>query len=195
MCRVIGCQYCGRTVNALSALGLAWCGWHSRSVSRTRRDFSKLSVEISLLLALALRVAGGDDVLHALASLDGRWLLVAVTLKVPMHVISAARWTFTCQRLGVHLRMRCAVSDYYLASLPNMLLPGGIAGDMVRTWRQARGASHGPSRLRGPIHGVLNERGAGQLGLLVVLGAGLAMNVSLLARIPATREGPGNCIS
>jgi len=147
-------------------------------------DWLRLTGTVTLL-ALAWRLAGGDAVVSALAGLDVRWLLAAVALTVPMHLLSAARWTFTCRRIGVALDMPRAVADYYLASLLNLLLPGGVAGDVVRTWRQARAGPHGPGSLRGPIHGVMLERGAGQLALLVVLGVGAALHLDAWSQVPA----------
>ena len=128
------------------------------------------------MLALAWQVAGGEEVLDLLARADIAWLLAALGLTVPMQVLSALRWSVTSGRLGNPLPMRRAVAEYYLASLINMTLPGGVTGDAARIWRQGQRIGG----YRRAAHGVLLERSTGQAALVVVMLAGLAVNPRLL---------------
>lgn len=104
----------------------------------TGRGLLRILVSMAMLV-LAWRVAGGEKVLGLLAHADIAWLLVALALTVPMQVLSALRWSFTCGRLGNPLPLRRAVAEYYLASLLNMTLPGGVTGDAARIGARASG--------------------------------------------------------
>jgi len=127
------------------------------------------------LLWLAWQLAGGEAVLATLAGADPVWIAAALLLSVPMHAISAARWVFTCRRIGLRLGYRRALADYYLAALANMLLPGGVGGDAARVWRHAR-REREHAGLRAALTGVLLERAAGQVALALLLVAGIAGN-------------------
>lgn len=142
-----------------------------------------LRVAASLaLLALAWRLAGGEALLTLLAGADPAWLAAAVAISVPMQALSAARWRYTCARLGLALGWRRALADYYLASLANMVLPGGVAGDLARVVRHGRAQRpDAEGRYRRAAHAVMLERAAGQGALLVLLAAGAAAQ---LGRFP-----------
>jgi uncharacterized protein (TIRG00374 family) len=83
-----------------------------------------------------------------------------------MMLLMAVRWSFTARRMGVDLSVRAAWRDYYLSVLLNSVLPGGVAGDVVRVARQ----SGGPDRALGPVvRSVVVERAVGQLVLWLTL--------------------------
>ena len=139
------------------------------------------------LLALAWHLVDGEALLLLLGTMDIQLFFVAVAITLPMHILCAARWRFTCARIGMALPFGDALREYYLASLLNTVLPGGIAGDAARVWRQAKqqnllnqqfqGAAGGAAnRYQRPLHGVLVERFAGQCALFFVLGVGVASN-------------------
>ena len=139
------------------------------------------------LLLLAWRLVDAEAVLLLLATMDTALLCIAVVLTVPMHIASAARWQFTCTRIGVPLTFTDALREYYLASLLNTVLPGGIGGDAARVWRHGRQQlppstqartlrSPKLGRYTRPLHGVLIERFIGQCALFATLGAGIAVN-------------------
>ena len=60
--------------------------------------------------------------------------------------------------------MRRAIFEYYLATVANLSLPGGVAGDAARIYRNRR-----PDALSVSIRGVVLERVAGQLALLLIV--------------------------
>ena len=141
----------------------------------------------ALLLALAWHLVDGNSLLRLLRTMDITLLCVAVALTIPMQVLSALRWQLTCKRIGMQLSLADALREYYLASLLNTVLPGGVTGDAARVWRQAeRHSEHsgraatastpGQSRYTRPLHGVLVERFAGQCALFTMLAIGVTVN-------------------
>lgn len=118
------------------------------------------------LLALTLAWIDLDEVLTPIRRADPTWLVAALVLSIPMMFLMAWRWSFTARRMGVSLSLRAAWGDYYLSVLLNSVLPGGVAGDVVRVARQA-GA---PDRPLGPVaRSVVVERVVGQLVLWLLL--------------------------
>jgi uncharacterized membrane protein YbhN (UPF0104 family) len=180
-------------------------------VSRTTATALRLGASLALL-ALAWRLAEGERLLALLAGLDPVWLVAAVALSVPMHVLSAARWRYTCLRLGLTLGGLRALGDYYLASLVNMTLPGGVGGDLARAFRHGHARrNETDSPYRRALHAVLLERAAGQGALLLLLAAGALAQLErfpwlgpwagagvatvaalLLAVVPLARRLPGD---
>jgi len=100
------------------------------------------------------------------------WGLWAGAVQV---VLSATRWRFTAERLGLSLPLPAAVREYWLATFLNQVLPGGVVGDVGRAIRH--GARAGGDGDWGPAaraaRAVLYERTSGQLamGLLALAGA------------------------
>ncbi|HZE32241.1 MAG TPA: lysylphosphatidylglycerol synthase transmembrane domain-containing protein, partial [Actinoallomurus sp.] len=80
----------------------------------------------------------------------------------------AARWCLVLRRLGVRLPLRTAVADCYRAVFLNMVLPGGVLGDVHRAVRH--GQSSGDVA-RG-VRAVAIERSGGQV---VLTAAGVAV--------------------
>lgn len=141
-------------------------------------------------------------------------VLLAVLLVQCQIIASAERWRLTAAALGQTLTRRQAVAEYYVASLLNQLLPGGVSGDVVRAWRN-RSDQDDSRGWAVPVQAIMIERLAGQvvLGLIGLLGllawlcvdgsrihgagvllagtaavfAGLALGMTLLARWAPTR--------
>ena len=135
----------------------------------------RLLVPLGLLAVLCYAV----DVPAALARLTSvapGWLVAGLVLVQLQVVLSALRWRLTAARLGQRLGVGRAVGEYYLATLLNQVLPGGVAGDATRVWRGAReplAAEAPPVTVSRAAQGVVVERLAGQLALVVVALAGL----------------------
>lgn len=100
-----------------------------------------------------------------LARFSSYVLLPAIALTVVQVALSAWRWRYTTERLGLALAYGVAVREYYLATFLNQVLPGGVLGDVNRAWRHGTGAGE---RLSG-VHGVAIERLSGQLVLALVV--------------------------
>jgi len=124
----------------------------------------------ALLLAVVLWQLGAGDVLARLAALAPGWLAGALAVTVLQVLLSAWRWHFTARRLGLALPFTVAVREYYLATLINQLLPGGVLGDAGRAWRHARQTAH----TGGAVRAVVLERASGQLAMVVLVFAALA---------------------
>lgn len=129
---------------------------------------------IGLLAAIVLAVdlgAAGRMILSA-----DRSLVFAGLAFVQLQIIlSALRWRFTAARLGHEIRVSRAIGEYYLASLLNLVLPGGIGGDAVRTVRAHASAKGDPQATPSAIlRAVVLERLAGQVAFFAFTVAGLA---------------------
>ena len=155
----------------------------------TRRFLLRVVVSASLLLLLVFVVDVGE-VAARLGGMDPGWIVVALALSVVQVLVSAWRWRYTARRLGVRLPMGSAVSEYYLATFLNQVLPGGVLGDVSRAWRHARrspptgsGGASGDDALR-PVHAVILERASGQLVMTAV--ALVSAVLLLLPRTDAT---------
>lgn len=138
-----------------------------------RRGFLRalLSVAVSVgLVGAVLHLAGGQAVVAALARADPLLVALGLVLVQVQMLLSAFRWRFTARRLGVDLPFGHAVGEYYLSGLLNMVLPGGVAGDAMRAYRQG-----GTRPFAGPAAlAVLLERVAGQVAFAAVGAIGVA---------------------
>lgn len=108
------------------------------------------------------------------------WLLAGLTLSVVQVLLCAWRWRLTAGLIGVPLRMRYAVAEYYLAQLINQVLPGGVLGDAGRALRHAQQVASSGQAWRS----VVIERASGQLAVAL-------LSVLVLAFAPVWAEVPG----
>ncbi|TMV87508.1 flippase-like domain-containing protein [Thioclava sp. BHET1] len=120
------------------------------------------------VLAVVLSLIDPGAALSRIASARIWPLLGALALAQLVILGSAWRWQVTVQALGQALPRRHAVGEYYLASLFNIVLPGGVGGDALRVWRGRVAHGTGPA-----LRGVMIERFSGQVTLALVLLAGL----------------------
>lgn len=133
-----------------------------KSISPTFVQSLKVVAAIGLLLLLAYFIDVGE-MLTQLKDTDWRWILLALSVVQMQLVLSAIRWKITAGRLGQFLGTRRAIAEYYLATLANLSLPGGVTGDAARVYRNRQ-----TKTLSVAVHGVMLERLAGQIALLVV---------------------------
>ncbi len=145
-----------------------------------RRLLLRASVSIGLLAGLAWWLDLGT-VASRLVQMRPVWVLLAVAISVVQVAVLAWRWRFTAGCLGVRLSFSAAWREYYLSIFLNQVLPGGVAGDVSRAWRQARAQT----RLREPggpaVRAVIFERMSAQAVMTTVA------VVSLLA-LPVTAD-------
>jgi uncharacterized membrane protein YbhN (UPF0104 family) len=102
-------------------------------------------------------------------------LLVSLVLGAVIVAAQAARWRVVMHGVELPLRYRLAFAECYRSSALNVVMPGGVAGDVLRAWRQRTGA---PQGWRPGAGAVLAERAAGVCLLLAGAGAVLAATVS-----------------
>ena len=121
-----------------------------------------------MLIGLVLWAVDGESLRRELGRVSPFVLLPALVLTVVQIALSAWRWRYTAERLGLRLPYGIAVREYYLATFLNQILPGGVLGDVNRAWRH--GASGGEANNKvTALHGVAIERLSGQLMLALVV--------------------------
>ncbi|MFC4261130.1 lysylphosphatidylglycerol synthase transmembrane domain-containing protein [Marinobacter lacisalsi] len=128
-----------------------------------QRAFGRWLVTLAVL-ALVLWRVDLQEVQGQLRSVALPWLLLALLVTPLQVVISAWRWRYTVARLGGHLPLVHAIGEYYLATMVNQLVPGGVVGDAGRALRHSRHTNETALA----IHGVMIERFSGQLVLLLL---------------------------
>ena len=114
-----------------------------------------------------LAVLAGRSELGALsfARFDLGWFALGVLTTIPQLAGSAMRWSFAAKRLNVPVPFSRALSEYYVSSLLNQLLPTGIAGDALRISRHASFTDGARPAYTRSMRAVVLERSAGQLVL------------------------------
>jgi hypothetical protein len=136
-----------------------------------------------MLIALVLWAVDGESLRRELGRVSPFVLLPALVLTVVQIALSAWRWRYTAERLGLRLPYGIAVREYYLATFLNQILPGGVLGDVNRAWRH--GASGGEANNKvTALHGVAIERLSGQLMLALVVAVSVGWLVQSGRLIP-----------
>lgn len=101
---------------------------------------------------------GLDGFRQAIAVVAPAPLAAALLLGAVAVGAHAARWRIVSHGAGLPLGRAEALAEYYRASALNTVLPGGVAGDVLRAWRQRADA---PQGWRPSATSVLGERAAG----------------------------------
>jgi uncharacterized membrane protein YbhN (UPF0104 family) len=116
-----------------------------------------------VLPVLAWRLGTGPFI-EAVRSIDGQALAAAAGIGVLTTVCCAWRWTTVARALDVELQLTTAVAAYYRSQFINLVLPGGVAGDVHR------GLSHGHDvgKVGRALRAVAWERFAGQVVQIVL---------------------------
>lgn len=121
-------------------------------------------VPILALAVLAYRL-GPEAFRPALGVLAPLPLLAALALGGVAVAAQSARWRVVMNGAGLPLARTEALAEYYRSTAVNTVLPGGVAGDALRAWRQRTDAPRG---WRPGAVSVLADRAA---GLCMLLGA------------------------
>jgi uncharacterized membrane protein YbhN (UPF0104 family) len=132
-------------------------------MNRSVRDWGRVAAPVLVLGVLVWRVGTGPF-LAGIRSIDVGAVAMAVGIGVLTTVFSAWRWTVVSGGLGVKLPMRSAVAAYYRSQFLNVVLPGGVIGDVHRGISHGRGEGDVGRGLRA----VFWERSAGQAVQLVL---------------------------
>jgi uncharacterized membrane protein YbhN (UPF0104 family) len=113
----------------------------------------------ALTLAFVVWRLGTGPFVDGIRTIDARVLLAALAIGVVTTVCCAWRWRIVADGLGVDLTLPAAIAAYYRSQFLNVVLPGGILGDVHR------GVSHGrdASDVGRGLRAVGWERSAGQL--------------------------------
>jgi len=146
----------------------------------TRWSAARLVVGVAIVATLVWRV-GPAPFRDAAAQLGPTTLLLGLALGVPTTICCAWRWSLVAGALGVRLPLREAVAAVYRAQLLNVAVPGGVAGDVHRGYRQGRDTG---DTVRG-LRAVAWERAAGQVVLVAVTSSVLvATSSTARGRLP-----------
>ena len=121
------------------------------------------SLTAAFLIALAW-LLDTDRLVEELSRFSLLAVVLALAVSVAQVALSAWRWRFTSRCLGLSLKMKAAVREYYLATFLNQCLPGGVLGDVNRAWRHGSGSGE----RRASLHAVMIERLSGQLAMFAV---------------------------
>ncbi|MFG1604596.1 lysylphosphatidylglycerol synthase transmembrane domain-containing protein [Actinoplanes sp. NPDC049265] len=116
------------------------------------------------IIGLLVWKLGTSAFLDGLRVIDGGTLLVAFLIGVTTTVFSAWRWCLVARGIGMRLRLRAAIADYYKALFLNAALPGGVLGDVDRAVRHGKDTGD----VGRGVRAVVLERTAGQIVLFVV---------------------------
>lgn len=130
-----------------------------------------------LLIAGVLLAVDPAGVMRALQKVPPGHVLAAFALVQLQVVLSALRWRFTAQRLGHSIPVWLAIREYYLGTVLNQILPGGIIGDAARVYRVQEEGAGGWKRA---ATAVALERLSGQLAFFLLTCCGLVAWVFLL---------------
>lgn len=129
------------------------------------------------VLAVVVARVGVRPFVDGLRSTDATSLVTAITVGAVTTVACAVRWRSVSTALGSDLALGPAVAAVYRAQLLNVVLPGGVVGDVHRSasqWRRPGG--------EGAARAVVWERVGGQMVLAVLAVAVLAVFPVGLAR-------------
>lgn len=146
-----------------------------RALGRSRAlwPWTRTAVGAAILAVLVWQLGTGPF-LEPFHRIDGWSLAAAAGIAVLTTVCSAWRWRLVSRGLGSELPLRVAISAYYKSQFLNVVLPGGVLGDVHRAvcrGRDVGGVGHA-------VRVVAWERTAGQA-------VQVALTVAVLLVLPS----------
>jgi glycosyltransferase 2 family protein len=135
----------------------------------------RTAVPVLALAVLTYRL-GPEAFRPALAVVAPGPLAAALLLGGVAVAANAARWRLVLRGTGLSLGRGEALAECYRSSVLNVVLPGGVTGDVLRAWRRRTGAPRGwqPGAVS-----VVAERAAGLSLLLAGAAVVLAVTAAL----------------
>lgn len=98
------------------------------------------------------------------------WLVLAGVSLTALTFLMAKRWQMVARAVDLNISYPCALSEYYIAQMVNLVLPGGVLGDVGRAVRVRQAGD----MLRA-AQSVAADRIIGQVIMFAALGLGLAV--------------------
>ncbi len=135
------------------------------------RIFGSLIVLAALGIIILLRT-DLNGLQQSLSRISWTAIIGCLALVQVQIVLSALRWQFTSRRLDQDIAPLKAIREYYVASLLNQTLPGGMGGDALRAWRMR---SDGPGGWKQPAKAVIFERLSGLIAFFLLAIIGLSI--------------------
>lgn len=138
----------------------------------------KFGASVSVL-AILLYFMDSTAIFARLVGADLLWLGAALLALTVLTFLMARRWQATVHTLGLELGYISAVMEYYLAQLLNLILPGGVIGDVSRAVRLRKEGD-----LASAAQSVLIERLIGQTSMFSAMFIGFLIAMVLPAGLP-----------
>jgi uncharacterized membrane protein YbhN (UPF0104 family) len=132
----------------------------------------KLAVSFGVLAAL-IWWADAARIAARLRDADLAWLALALLSLTALTLLMARRWQIVAARLALVLPYRAALGEYYIAQMVNLVLPGGVLGDVGRAVRVRNQGT-----MVCAAQSVAAERIIGQATLLALMG--VAFTIALI---------------
>lgn len=154
---------------------LGWSGLRSR---RWLVTTAKLATAVAMFFLL-LRAIDRAELGRLLASASYSYLLLGIGIYVPLMFLSALRWRRICAYLRIELPLGFSVLAYLEATAFNIIVPGSIGGEALRSIRAARLSG----KLRSSIISVIIDR-AMNFAAIVAFAAALLPSASFADRVP-----------
>ncbi|MCY4336335.1 MAG: lysylphosphatidylglycerol synthase transmembrane domain-containing protein [Litoreibacter sp.] len=133
----------------------------------------KLGASLAMM-ALLLWWADAGVVAQRLQEADPVWLGLALLSLTALTFLMAKRWQIVTVALEMELPYSRALKEYYVGQLVNLVLPGGVAGDIGRAIRTRHEAD-----LTRAAQSVAAERFLGQAALFALMGFAFACTLLL----------------
>lgn len=102
------------------------------------------------------------------------WVWLGLSTTLVQYLASALRWQFTANRLQLNMTLGQALREVYAASLLNVMLPGGLAGELSRVAHHGARAQQGWTGYGRSARIVLVDRLSNQAGLWLLMCASMA---------------------
>lgn len=124
------------------------------------------------ILLLLWNLADGEQAFDLLTDAAPLMLLATLAALSLQTIFSALRWRIAALQLGIHLKRRIALREYFQSQVANQSLPGGVLGDAGRVIRSSSQAGWIKS-----AQAVVIERLAGQIALFSMFFAALSLSL------------------
>ena len=120
-----------------------------------------------------------------------QWFAISLILGVVVIVLLALRWILVCKIFAIDLKLSVAVKEYYISSLLNLLIPGGVGGEFNRAYRIAQSITSSEDVdlwQWKAARTVVYERLIGQLALLFYLFGCGVMKLGFISTITSSHS-------
>ena len=145
----------------------------------------------SLLIGL-IGWVGPTVVVNELGRLqDPQWFVSALVLGMIVVILFAFRWILVCRIFAIDLPLSTAIKEYYISTVLNLLIPGGVGGEFNRAYRIAQSMQlHEDENLLQwkAARTVLYERLIGQLALFLYLGGCGVMKLGFVSTFVSSKS-------